>query len=113
MSNVISAVFDDREQARSAVAELRSSGVPEDAISIVGRPDEGDTEVGDKNDDASKGSIIGAVAGGRRSWCASRRRSPRDSWSGPIGRCGRYRRIGSSNGGRRRRGTRRDRRSLC
>ena len=50
--------------SRSAVAELRSSGVPEDAISIVGRPDEGDTEVGDKDDDASKGSIIGAVAGG-------------------------------------------------
>ena len=64
MSNVISAVFDDREQARNAVAELRNSGVPEDAISIVGRPDEPDTHDADNDDEASKGSIVGAVAGG-------------------------------------------------
>jgi len=64
MSNVISAVFDDREQARSAVGELRSSGVPEDAISIVGRPDEGDLQSAGNDDDASKGSIVGAIAGG-------------------------------------------------
>ena len=64
MSNVISAVFDDREDARSAMAELRSAGIPEDAISIVGKPDEHDTRLGDDDDDASKGSIAGAVAGG-------------------------------------------------
>ena len=64
MSNVISAIFDDREQARSAVAELRSSGVPEEAISIVGSPDEDNAGFADENDGASKGSVAGAVAGG-------------------------------------------------
>ena len=64
MGNVLSAVFNDREEARSAVAELRSAGIPEDAISIVGKPDEDDARVGDDDDDASKGSIAGAVTGG-------------------------------------------------
>jgi uncharacterized membrane protein len=64
MSNVISAVFDDREQARSAVTELRSAGIPEEAISIVGRPDDDDARTDDNDDGASKSSIAGAVAGG-------------------------------------------------
>lgn len=59
-SRTISAVFDDREDARLAVDELRSSGIPEDAISLVGRHDED----GDQEDGASKGSVAAAVAGG-------------------------------------------------
>ena len=62
MSQVISAVFDNREEARRAVTELRDAGIPENAISLVGRPDDGD--VVDDDDGAGKGSITGAVAGG-------------------------------------------------
>jgi hypothetical protein len=62
MTHMISAVFDDREEARRAVTELRSAGIPEDAISLVGRPDE--TSDTDADDGASKGSVVGAVAGG-------------------------------------------------
>lgn len=62
-SNIISAVFDDREDARRAVAELRSAGIPEDAISVVGRPDD-EGHRGDHDDDgASKGSVAASVAG--------------------------------------------------
>jgi hypothetical protein len=39
MNQVISAVFDNREEARRAVTELRDNGISENAISIVGRPD--------------------------------------------------------------------------
>ena len=63
--NVISAVFDDREDARQAVAELRDAGIPEGAISIVGRPDGDGNSISDGDDQgASKGSVAGAVAGG-------------------------------------------------
>ena len=62
MTHMISAVFDDREEARRAVTELRSAGIPEDAISLVGRPD--DTDETNADDGASKGSVAGAVAGG-------------------------------------------------
>lgn len=60
---MISAVFDDREDARRAVAELRAAGVPEDSISLVGRPDDiSDDDIDD--DGASKGSVAASVAGG-------------------------------------------------
>ena len=62
MNNVVSAVFDNREEARRAVSELRSAGIPEKAISLVGRPDE--DEIQDDEDGASKGTVAGAVAGG-------------------------------------------------
>lgn len=62
MNNVVSAVFDNREEARRAVSELRSAGIPEQAISLVGRPD--DDQIQDDDDGASKGSVAGAVAGG-------------------------------------------------
>ena len=62
MNNVVSAVFDNREEARRAVAELRSAGIPEEAISLVGRPDD-ENEIHDE-DGASKASVVGAVAGG-------------------------------------------------
>jgi hypothetical protein len=62
MNNVVSAVFDNREEARRAVTELRSAGIPEKAISLVGRPD--DDAIHDDEDGAGKGSVAGAVAGG-------------------------------------------------
>ena len=63
MNQVISAVFDNREEARRAVTELRDNGISENAISIVGRPDEEDG-AGDGEDGAGNGSVVGAVAGG-------------------------------------------------
>jgi hypothetical protein len=63
MDHVISAVFDNREEARRAVIELRDAGIPESAISLVGRPDDAE-EIDDGEDGASTGSVVGAVAGG-------------------------------------------------
>ena len=63
--DVISAVFDDRAEARRAVQELRSAGVDESAISIVGRPDDDDTHYADEHHDgAGKGSVAGSTAAG-------------------------------------------------
>lgn len=66
--NLISAVFDDRSEAQRAVAELRSAGVPEDAISMVGEPDEaGNSRTNVDHDDGDghdKGGIVGSIAAG-------------------------------------------------
>src|SRR4029450_2485203 len=59
--NVVSAVFDDRAEAERAVSELRSAGIPDDAISLVGRPDEHD---GSDRDGSSKSGVAAAGAGG-------------------------------------------------
>ncbi len=67
---IASAVFDSREEAERALTELRSAGVAEDSISIIGRHGEqNDTSGGIDDDDmnksgAAKGAIGGAVAGG-------------------------------------------------
>ena len=64
-NNIVSAVFDDREDASRAVSELRSAGIPQDAISIVGRPDDRRAGIDDDDDEgASKGGVAAAVAGG-------------------------------------------------
>lgn len=63
---VVSAVFDDRAEAERAVSELRSAGIQDSAISLVGRPDE-DRPSSDGDDDGdghSKGGIAASVAGG-------------------------------------------------
>ena len=62
---LISAVFDDRAEAERAVTELRSAGVQENALSIVGRPDEGDVIADDVDDDGhGKGEVAASVAAG-------------------------------------------------
>ena len=61
---VVSAVFDDRTEAERAVTELRSAGIPDDAISLVGRPDDHIDDDDRDRDGAGKGSVVGAVAGG-------------------------------------------------
>ncbi len=58
--NIVSAVFDDRAQAEQAVCQLRSAGVSDSAISIVGHPDD-ELATGDKSDE---GHDIGDVAEG-------------------------------------------------
>ena len=61
---VVSAVFDDRTEAERAVTELRSAGVPDSAISLVGRPDDHINDDDGDGDGAGTGSVVGAVAGG-------------------------------------------------
>ena len=79
---IASAVFDSRDQAERALSELRSAGISESAISIVGRGDEqgqsglggsttlGDNDLGDRDNDSGeaksdvvKGAAIGTGAG--------------------------------------------------
>ena len=59
---IVSAVFDSREEAERAISELRSAGVNESALSVIGRHGE---ENGDGDDDGANksGGIKGALAG--------------------------------------------------
>lgn len=74
--NIVSAVFDSRSEAERAIGELRSAGVENNAISIIGREEGSTTETtggGDRVDDgdepksflarAAAGSGIGALLG--------------------------------------------------
>jgi hypothetical protein len=68
---IASAVFDSREEAERALSDLRSEGINEDAISIIGRHGEQDSSVRVDDDDAGeaagdgvKGALGGAIAGG-------------------------------------------------
>jgi hypothetical protein len=68
---IASAVFDSREEAERAISELRSAGVNESAISIVGRHGEESTDGSDGDNDgganksgALKGALAGAGLGG-------------------------------------------------
>ena len=64
---IASAVFDSRDEAERAMSELRSAGIPDDAISVIGRREDG--SIGDEDDDdvngsgAVKGALGGAAAG--------------------------------------------------
>ena len=70
---IASAVFDSREEAERALNELRSNGVDEDSVSIIGRHGEqsdasggidDDGDVGEEAGDTAKGAVGGAIAGG-------------------------------------------------
>jgi hypothetical protein len=69
---IVSAVFDSKDEAERALSELRSAGIDEASISIIGRHGEqSDTSGGIDDDDAgetagdtAKGALGGAVAGG-------------------------------------------------
>ena len=69
---IASAVFDSREEAERALSDLRSDGINEDAISIIGRHGEqsdtsggiDDDDAGEKAGDTAKGAVGGAIAGG-------------------------------------------------
>lgn len=64
---IASAVFDSRKEAERALSELRSAGISDNAISIVGRGDEdsrGSTSVDNNADDNAKGDVLkGATIG--------------------------------------------------
>lgn len=64
---IASAVFDSRDQAERALSELRSAGIPDEAISIVGRSESGDgSGMSDNDDDGvnKSGAVKGALMGG-------------------------------------------------
>jgi hypothetical protein len=59
----VSAVFDSRSEAERALAELRSAGIPENSISIIGRGETGDDDDGVNKSGALKGALGGAGVG--------------------------------------------------
>jgi hypothetical protein len=70
--NLISAVFDSHSEAEAAARELRDAGVPDSALSVIARRQEGDGgdygdaethEVKEKGEGAIKGALGGAAAG--------------------------------------------------
>ena len=70
---IASAVFDSREEAERALSDLRSAGINEDAISIIGKHGEqdssttvedGDSDAGETAGSGVKGALGGAVVGG-------------------------------------------------
>ena len=64
---IASAVFDSSAEAKRAMTELRSAGIEQKCISIVGRHGEQDNVEGDDGTNASgtvKGALGGAVVGG-------------------------------------------------
>ena len=61
---IVSAVVVSRDEAERALSELRSAGVREDAISVIGRQEgEGDDD-GVNKSGAVKGALGGAAVGG-------------------------------------------------
>lgn len=65
---LVTALFEDHEQAERAIAELRENGVSDDALSIVGRHHETDSivtgEAGDDDVANNKHIARGAIGGG-------------------------------------------------
>ena len=61
---IASAVFDSRDEALRAVTELRSAGISDSAISIIGRQDGETTATDGAGDDLNKsGALKGALGG--------------------------------------------------
>lgn len=69
---IASAVFDSREEAARALSELRSAGIRDEAISVVGQSDEhhsgsrrsdNDSDDDEATGDVVKGAAMGAGAG--------------------------------------------------
>ena len=65
--SVASAVFDDRSEAQRAIEELRSAGVSDSAISVIGRDGDEDSDAGDTARDVvgktAAGAGLGALLG--------------------------------------------------
>lgn len=68
--NIASAIFKDRDQAEKAIRELRDSGVPENAISVIQLHDDSKHDdnvnrtTADDGDDKASGTTKGLVTGG-------------------------------------------------
>ena len=82
---IASAVFDSREEAERALSELRSAGIKEDSISIIGRHGEQNDTSGGIDDDGDAGEKAGDGAKGpsaarSRAGCLALRRSRFPVW---------------------------------
>ncbi len=62
--HLVTAVFDDREAAEQAVAELKAAGIPESSVSLLWRADPLAESQARPNEGHSKLSVAAAVAGG-------------------------------------------------
>ena len=66
--NIISAVFDSRSEAETAVRDLRQAGVRDSALSVIARDsdkgDYGDVDTTDADDTGAGGAVTGALVGG-------------------------------------------------
>ncbi|MCL6730710.1 hypothetical protein [Sphingomonas hankyongi] len=64
--NIISAVFDSRSEAESAVGELRGKGIDSAKLSVIGRDEDGATVTDGSGEEASEGlgdTVKGALGG--------------------------------------------------
>lgn len=63
---IASAVFDSRDEAERALSELRTAGIDNEAISIIGKSESGDGDGINEDDDGANGSgaVKGAIMGG-------------------------------------------------
>ena len=63
-ARVASAVFDSQDEAQRAVSDLREAGIPDSAISVIGRHDgDGGDDDGVNKSGALKGALGGAAVG--------------------------------------------------
>ena len=65
--NIVSAVFDNQSEAQRAISELRSAGIDNNAISVIGRHEGETTETtgsGENVDNDEPGSFIAKAAAG-------------------------------------------------
>lgn len=63
-NSFVSAIFDDERQAGQAVDQLRASGVPDSAISIVARSDNGKATTTDGSGEEQTRDVLGTAAAG-------------------------------------------------
>jgi len=64
--NIISAVFDSRSEAESAVGELRGQGIDSARLSVIGRDEDGTTVTdgsGERSDEGMQDTVKGALGG--------------------------------------------------
>lgn len=68
MSQIVSAVFDSQSEAERAIAELRSAGISDSALSVIARHEGAGGDYGDANTtevkEKSEGLIKGVIGGG-------------------------------------------------
>jgi hypothetical protein len=81
-NSVVSAVFDNYDEAERALQELRRAGVRESALSVIAQRDGKTTETSDGHttEHDGHGSIIRGLLGGGALGAWASRRSPFRAW---------------------------------
>ena len=62
--NIVSAVFDSRSEAEAAVAELRTAGVNDSAISVIAQQDGKNTTTDGSGEESDTGGLLAGAAAG-------------------------------------------------